>query len=118
MASPVNSSGTGFLFCVELPCELGAVRTASLQARDFLAGHGTTPPDLLACELALVEACNNAVLYANPNDQKPILIQLLKEGLGLEMQVIDHTPGFDWPSDLQLPEPEAEHGRGLFIIQS
>jgi hypothetical protein len=36
----------------------------------------------------------------------------------LEMHVIDHGPGFDWPERIDLPEASEEHGRGLFIIKS
>jgi serine phosphatase RsbU (regulator of sigma subunit) len=34
------------------------------------------------------------------------------------MHVIDHTDGFDWPDIVELPAPEQESGRGLFIIHS
>jgi serine phosphatase RsbU (regulator of sigma subunit) len=36
----------------------------------------------------------------------------------VEFHITDHTPGFDWPAETKLPEPDAEHGRGLFIIHS
>lgn len=119
MATPVSKPGAGFLFRVTLPCELDAVRPAASRSRELLAPQGANPDDLMACELALVEACNNAILYAEDHERhKPVEIQLLTDGISLEIQVVDHTPGFDWPAEVQLPDPEAEHGRGLFIIQS
>ena len=32
--------------------------------------------------------------------------------------MIDHTRGFDWPEQIELPAEDEEHGRGLFIIKS
>src|SRR5689334_19333812 len=49
---------------LSMPCELTHVRGTVLAARDFLASQGVENDDLLACELALVEACNNAIRYA------------------------------------------------------
>ena len=113
------NSAAGFLLRLTLACDLGGVRQAAATVRDALAVEGASEEDLAACELALVEACNNAILYADKlRRQKPIEVQLLRYDSGIEVQVIDHTRGFDWPAALQLPEPEAEHGRGLFIIRS
>jgi serine phosphatase RsbU (regulator of sigma subunit) len=117
MANPASKTGAGFLFRIPLACQLDAVRPAVREARELLAGHGAKEEDLAACELALVEACNNAILYTS-NTSEPIVIHLLGEGQNLEIQLVDHTPGFEWPAKLQLPEPEVEHGRGLFIIQA
>ena len=35
-----------------------------------------------------------------------------------EVRVTDHTPGFEWPETIDLPPPESESGRGLFLIHS
>jgi len=87
--------------------------------RDFLAGQGMGQDELVACELALVEACNNAVGYAPESARhEPVGIQILCEATAIEIQVIDHTAGFELPAAADLPAPDAEHGRGLFIIQA
>jgi len=123
-ATTVNSlqkrdSVFGIRLRLSLACELGAVRPACLSAIEFLAVQRVHPGHLAACELALVEACNNAVLYARPESRHlPIELELVCQPPRLELQVIDHTTGFEWPSELHLPEPDAEHGRGLFIIRS
>src|SRR5262245_54100048 len=117
MANLASKLGAGFLFRIPLACQLDAVRPAIRDARELLASHGAQEEDLARCELALVEACNNAILYSSEVSE-PVVIQLMGEGSNLEIQIIDHTGGFDWPTNLQLPEPEAEHGRGLFIIQA
>jgi len=119
MADRGSKPAAGSLIRVMLPCDLGAVRQAALSARETLASQGAAEEDLTACELALVEACNNAILYVTDcARQIPIEIQLLSDDPDLEIQVIDHTPGFELPASLALPETDAEHGRGLFIIQS
>jgi serine phosphatase RsbU (regulator of sigma subunit)/anti-sigma regulatory factor (Ser/Thr protein kinase) len=102
-----------------MPCELAHVRPTVLAARDFLASHGCASEELLACELALVEGCNNAIRYV-PDSRRhlPVEIQIFCEKARLEMHVVDHTDGFDWPERVELPDPERENGRGLFIIQS
>jgi serine phosphatase RsbU (regulator of sigma subunit)/anti-sigma regulatory factor (Ser/Thr protein kinase) len=102
-----------------MPCELALVRPTVLAARDFIASQGCANEELLACELALVEACNNAIRYA-PECRRhlPVELQILCEQSRLEMHVVDHTDGFDWPERAELPDSEQENGRGLFIIQS
>src|SRR5882724_6498006 len=102
-----------------IPCELERVRPIVIAARDFLASEFLENDDLFACESALVEACNNAIRYAPVSRRHlPIEIQLFCEGSRLEMHVVDHTNGFDWPKWIELPSPEQENGRGLFIMQS
>jgi len=87
-----------------MPCELAHVRSTVIAARDFLASQGIENDDLLACELALVEACNNAIRYAAETRRKlPIEIHLFVENSRLEMHVVDHTNGFDLPQKIELP---------------
>lgn len=102
-----------------ISCDLARVRPIVIAARDFLASESLGNDDLFACELALVEACNNAIRYA-PTSRRhlPIEIQLFCEDSRLEMHVVDHTNGFNWPERIELPSPEQESGRGLFIMQS
>lgn len=114
-----SSRSSAALFRLCLSCELNSVRAAAEQAREFLASRGAPSEILLGCELALVEACNNAILYAPAAARdRPVEILLLCDGADLEMQVLDHTSGFVMPAHAQLPDPDAEHGRGLFIIRS
>jgi serine phosphatase RsbU (regulator of sigma subunit)/anti-sigma regulatory factor (Ser/Thr protein kinase) len=102
-----------------IPSDLARVRPIVIAARDFLASESLGRDDLFACELALVEACNNAIRYAPASRRHlPIEIQLFHEDSRLEMHVVDHTNGFDWPERIELPSPEQESGRGLFIMQS
>jgi len=104
---------------LEMACQLDQIRPTTAAARSFLLERQVSHSDADACELALVEACNNAVQYTPPEKQgQPIHVQVLCRPERLELHVIDHSPGFDWPAEIELPSPEEEHGRGLFIIHS
>ena len=117
-ASPVRCDHRTSLR-IETACELSAVRAATLLVHDWLAEKGMSEADLGAWELALVEAANNAVKYAPPAARKlPVGIELSLGESDLEARITDHTAGFDWPENIQLPDPDAENGRGLFLIQS
>ena len=85
----------------------------------FLAEAGLSQEGAQACELALVEACNNAVQYASGEArQRPVLLDVLCENGWVELRVTDHTKGFALPSEIELPDPESESGRGLFLIRT
>ena len=73
----------------------------------------------MECELALVEACSNAIQYVDERGkQEPITIDTSLRKGGVEFRVTDHTPGFEWPERCSLPDAESEKGRGIFLIQS
>src|SRR2546423_6939496 len=102
-----------------LSCDLTQVRPGTGHARLFLIEHGVTEEEVRACELALVEACNNAIKYVSPGCQaEMILVDVLCSDEQLELRVTDNTRGFEWPAQIQLPDPEQECGRGLFLIHS
>jgi serine phosphatase RsbU (regulator of sigma subunit)/anti-sigma regulatory factor (Ser/Thr protein kinase) len=104
---------------VWLPCRLAEVRPAAVRVSEFLAEQGLAGQEVGVCELALVEACNNAVQYASPPGRgAPIAVDVRCDTAAVEMQVQDHTVGFEWPAQFDLPGPEQERGRGLFLIRS
>src|SRR5215470_1602458 len=104
--TPKIASSVGFRLRINLACDLSGVRAACLSAVEFLAVQNVHSDHLGACELALVEACNNAILYATGESRRlPVEIELVCQAPQLEMHVIDHTPGFEWPSELRLPDP-------------
>jgi len=73
----------------------------------------------MACELSLVEACNNAVLYVTgPSQAVPIQVEVVCDSLKVELRIHDHTDGFTLPPKKDLPLEESESGRGVFIMQS
>ena len=102
-----------------LPCDLSHVRHASQTVHQFLTEQGCGDDLLSACDLALVEACNNAIKYASESARKrPVVVEVTCGPERFELRVTDHTPGFEWPEKVDLPPPESESGRGLFLIHS
>ena len=102
-----------------MPCDLSEVRGAASQVRNFLATQGCAARDINDAALAVIEACNNAVQYAEGAGRSlPIFIRLWLEAAGFRIEITDHTSGFDWPHRPAPPGPEAEQGRGIFLIQS
>src|SRR5262249_35479897 len=95
------------------------VRAAVLKIRDFLNEQNLRPDEIYACELALVEACNNAVQYATDfGRRQAVELDVLCNPAAVEFPIRDHTPRFEWPGHVELPEAAQERGRCLFLIQS
>src|SRR5580692_5029637 len=102
-----------------LACDLAGVRPAVQTVRGFLVEQGWAEGDLMSFDLALAEACNNAIEYAvGPGRDQPITVEVLSDASQVEFRIHDHTPGFDWPEQIELPSPESESGRGLWLIAS
>lgn len=120
MTDARNSAGPAINGCsLSMPCHLDEVRPKAAEAKAFLLAQQVSEAEADSCELALVEALNNAVLYALPEKRHlPIDISIFCQRDHLELHITDHTGGFDWPRELNLPSPTEEHGRGLFIIHS
>ena len=107
------------LLRMEVVCDFSAVRAAVVMAREWLAEKGLPEADLGAWELALVEAANNAVRYSDTGAQQlPVIIEISCGARDVEARITDHTPGFDWPGEVDLPDHDSESGRGLFLIKS
>ena len=119
MPSVTASRGRPASLRLELAGDLSQVRPASGAVHDFLAECGWSDEDLIPVDLALVEACNNALEYAGETGRgKPVVIHTQVDGNEVEIRIHDHTPGFEWPERAQLPSPESESGRGIYLIQS
>src|ERR1041385_4742317 len=119
MPAPAMTCSSGATCRLALPGRLEAIRDGVRAARQFLAEQNLSQQELTACELALVEACNNAVTYSHPEGfDAEAQIELHCDAEEVEKHVIDHGPGFEWPDKAALPDESEEHGRGLFIIQS
>ncbi len=100
-------------------CDLAESREATRALRAFLAGYELDDAELFACELCLAEACNNAVQYATDHTRhETITAEVVCTSSQVELRVTDHTPGFTPPTHPVLLQPDAERGRGLFIIHS
>ena len=104
---------------VEAACDFSAVRAAVARLIAWLGDLGLAEAELGAWELALIEAGNNAVKFAAPAARpQPVTFELSAGARDLEARVTDHSPGFEWPLRIALPVADAEHGRGLYLMQS
>ena len=68
--------------------------------------------------LVASELCSNAVRHATG---KPggVVLRAWIEGADVVLEVEDDGGGMSWPEVLdEMPDPEAEQGRGLFIVQA
>src|ERR1044071_10372598 len=118
MRGPTSPAGPRVLR-VCLACNLPEVQTTARVVRDFRAEQGCVPHELMDYQLALVEACNNAIKHADPDGlKKPVGVEVLWGQSEVELRITDHTAGFDWPEQTNLPEPERESGRGLYLMKS
>lgn len=106
-------------FRTSFPATLLAAREAARSAAAFLAVRGVGEAECFACELALVEAANNAVQHATREQLRHLItLSATLKARRIDLSVEDHTGGFDFPSNLAPPSPTIERGRGLFLIQS
>ena len=119
MSEPRAKSSACAQFRYALPCELTEVPSARRAVRRFLTEQGLHEEELAACELALAEACNNAIQNVREGGHlDPVEIAVLCTDSKVEICVNDRTPGFEWPDQVDLPDMSSERGRGLFFIQS
>ena len=117
--SSISSPETAARLRVSSACDLQKIRPMTRAIRDFLAVEGASEEELSACELALVEACNNAVLYVTQGGKKQTVdVEVSIDEAAIEMKVHDHTSGFRLPDLANLPAENNESGRGLFIMRS
>lgn len=90
-------------------------RAALALAEDSIAGESV----LFDLDLALTEACANVVEHAYAGRETGDLEILLRivRGERVEAEVRDFGPGFALdPAALGAPQPDAESGRGVYII--
>jgi serine phosphatase RsbU (regulator of sigma subunit)/anti-sigma regulatory factor (Ser/Thr protein kinase) len=99
--------------------DLSSARAAAATIRRFLAEQGVPEKELFSYELCVAEATYNAIAHAHGSARElaPVAEALFTADQ-IELRVTDHTAGFVLPERIPPPSPLAEHGRGLFLIQS
>ncbi len=107
---------------IETPCRVEAVRGAARLLRSFLATNGIEEAELNQWELVAVEAGTNAVQNTprqfNSSNDNHVRFLMNAWPDTVELCITDHSNGFEWPEEIDLPSEDSEHGRGLFIINS
>lgn len=117
MSPPVRPSIPNHLR-LSLACDLAAVRPLADAVLTFLSTQGCRDSERHDCELALVEACNNAIAYARKEQYQDVAVEVVCGLEYIELRVTDHTTGFELPPRVPPPDPESLSGRGLFLIQA
>lgn len=116
--TPLQAS-SGHSLDIAFRCDYGEVRLALETISSFLRQHRLTDDEIMGCELALAEGCNNAVRYSDDAGRKEsIRVRLLCTDSRVAFWIHDHTPGFDWPEEINLPDGDSENGRGLYLMTS
>ena len=100
----------------QLSPALAAIRPAAMRFREWAAGRANEAA-ATDCELALVEACNNLINH-NASLSDAILLHADATPFELTLVIRDTTSGFEWPAEPHLPEPNAESGRGIFLMHT
>ena len=65
MSESPDKSARHVALRLSLACDLIEVRPATLALRGFLLEQGIASGEVEACELAVAEACNNAIKYVS-----------------------------------------------------
>lgn len=116
--TPLQAS-SGHSLDIAFRCDYGEVRLALEAISSFLRQHRLTDDEIMGCELALAEGCNNAVRYSDDAGRKEsIRVRLLCTDARVAFWIHDHTPGFEWPNEINLPDGDSENGRGLYLMTS
>ena len=116
--SPLQTND-GHSLDVAFRCDYAEVRLALEAITTFLRLHRLTDDEVMGCELALAEGCNNAVRYTDAvGREERVRVRVLCTNARVTFWIHDHTPGFEWPAEVSLPEGDSENGRGLFLITS
>lgn len=109
----------GSVLRLTCPCDLAAVREVARTVRSFLERQGLPVFEIDGWELVCTEGGNNAVEHVHPPSiELPLEFIIEVSPSSVELRIVDHTDGFDLPSQAALPEnPLDEGGRGLFLIR-
>jgi anti-sigma regulatory factor (Ser/Thr protein kinase) len=114
MAEPTIEERSGAASVhVALPSDLTAARTARSAARDVVQRWrlaGVLEP----LQLVVSELVGNAVRHGRP----PVEMLLRRAGRGVRVDVHDESPAPDLPRASTLSAPDAESGRGLYLVDA
>ena len=102
---------------ISLPLKSDYISVARLTASVIANKIGFDIEDIEDIKVAIGEACNNAVLHANDNEEFDIKFSISENTF--EAEIIDKGKGFEY-NNYEIPDLEnpKEHGLGIFIMKS
>jgi serine/threonine-protein kinase RsbW len=96
----------------------GDSRRLAKDVVDYLAGFVADGDVLHDLDIILTEACANVCRHAYGGEPGPLEVRLdVKPGAWIELEIVDWGKGFGTDVRFENPGPDAEGGRGLFIMR-
>lgn len=90
------------------------------QMREFLTGHSFPSSEIADIEIAVGEACTNAMKHGSPRGEADeIRLRCMVNAQNLVVEISDCGYGFD-PNSVSLPIAEklSEGGMGVFLMRA
>jgi serine/threonine-protein kinase RsbW len=104
---------------LRIPCRADCVRVARMAALAIASELSLNYDDMKDVELAVGEACANAVEHASGSECSTIVVRFALDPKGLIVEVIDRGPGFDVDKVAAEGSEGAPYGGlGLSIMRS
>src|SRR5205085_6244962 len=82
---------------------------------DWLDNLGVDASDAEDLSLTVSELCTNAVRFGS-GAPGSLSVQAWGDGDAVVVEVSDDGRGFEWHGVDDVPDPEADEGRGLFLV--
>lgn len=115
---PVTSSVALGPFEHRLSPSMAAVSVSRGLLREWLVRVPVDPDAIHDLLLAATELCANAVEHATWQEGG-VVVRARTAGADVVLEVEDDGGGLTWPTlALEPPDPEAEHGRGLWLVRT
>jgi serine phosphatase RsbU (regulator of sigma subunit)/anti-sigma regulatory factor (Ser/Thr protein kinase) len=116
--SPIQTS-PGKSLDISFSYDYADVRNAMESMVEFLKQHSLSEDEIMGCELAVAEGCNNAIRYSDETAaESRVRLHVHCSRSEVQFWVHDHTVGFEWPETVELPPEDSESGRGLYLMTS
>ncbi|WP_043635809.1 ATP-binding protein [Desulfovibrio sp. TomC] len=96
----------------------GDSRRLAKEVVDYLAGYIADGDILHDLDIILTEACANVCRHAYGGEPGPLEVRLtVTPGAWIELEIVDWGRGFGSGVRFENPGPDAEGGRGLYIMR-
>ena len=96
----------------------GDSRRLAKEVVDYLAGQVADGDVLHDLDIILTEACANVCRHAYDGEPGPLEVRLdVKAGEWIELEIVDWGRGFGSGVRFENPGPDAEGGRGMYIMR-